>query len=72
MATSVNVNKLSASAKTGFLSAQDRTRDEGGTTHVIIGLLIVVGLVLFGVGNIYLNYLFGPTDLPSLGRFIGS
>jgi hypothetical protein len=33
---------------------------------------IVVGLVLFAVGNIYLNYLFGPTDLPFLGQFIGS
>jgi hypothetical protein len=72
MPTSLNVNKLSASAKTSFLSPQDRTRAEGGTTRVIIGLLIAVGLVSFAVGNIYLNYLVGPTDLPFLGQFIGS
>jgi hypothetical protein len=35
-------------------------------------LLIALGLVLFAVGGIYLNYLVDPTDLPFLGRFIGS
>jgi hypothetical protein len=73
MPTNVNVNKLSGSAKTSFLSPQDQTRaDEGGTTAAIIGLLIAVGLVLFAVGGIYLNYLVGPTDLSFLGQFIGS
>ena len=72
MPTSVNVNKLSASAKTSFLSPHDRTRAEGGTTRAIIGLLIAVGLVLFAAGGICLNYLVGPTDLPFLGQFIGS
>jgi riboflavin transporter FmnP len=69
MPTNANVNKPSAAAKTIVLSPQDQTRAEGGTTAAIIGLLIAVGLVLFAVGGIYLNYLVG---LPLFGQFIGS
>jgi hypothetical protein len=74
MSTSVNVNEPKSLAKssTSFLSSQDWTKAEGGTAvAVAIALLIVVGLVLFAVGNIYLNSWVGPTDLPFLGQFFG-
>jgi hypothetical protein len=74
MSTSVDVNEPSASAQssTRLLRPQGRTIDlaEGGTIGAI-ELLIAVGLVLFAVGNIYLNSLVGPTDLPFLGQFFG-
>jgi hypothetical protein len=51
-----------------FSKPQDWSRAAGGTTGAI-GLLIVVGLVLFAIGNIR-NSLVGPTDLPFLGQFL--
>lgn len=73
MLTSVDVNEPSASvtSPTSFLRPQGWTRAEEETAAVI-GLLIAVGLVLFGVANIYLNALVSPTDLPFLGQFFGS
>jgi hypothetical protein len=74
MSTSVDVNEPSASARssTRLRRPHDRTIDlaERGTIGAI-ELLIAVGLVLFAVGNIYLNSLVGPTDLPFLGQFFG-
>jgi hypothetical protein len=69
MSASVSVNEPRASAKfsTSFVSPQNRIRAQGGT-GAAFGLLIAIGLVLFALGNIYLNYLVGPTDLPFLGQ----
>jgi hypothetical protein len=67
MSTSVDVNVPSASIT---MRPEDRRAKDG--TTVVIGLLIAVGLVLFAVGNIYLNALVGPMDLPFLGQFFGS
>jgi hypothetical protein len=70
MSTIVNVYDPSASA-TRVLSARDRARAKTGIKAAVL-LSVAVGLVLFAVGGIYLNYVVAPMDLPFLGQFIGS
>jgi len=70
MSVTVSDPSASATLSTSFLSPRDRTRAKAGTTAVL--LAVSIGLVLFAVGGIYLNYLAGATDLPFLGQFIGS